>query len=60
MKTLSELNKLWGKLGDVPINEDEEIDISFLHFPKGTDRYTIWHWFEEQNDDFSVAKAQGA
>jgi hypothetical protein len=38
---------LWSLLGDTPINEEEEIDIDFLTFEKGTDRETIWTWFEE-------------
>lgn len=37
---------LWNHLGDVPINEDGEIQESFLHFEAGTDREDIWHWFE--------------
>jgi len=38
---------LWSKLGDIPIDEDECIEEDFLHFARGTDRYTIWHWFED-------------
>jgi len=46
--TLKEIKILWEKLGDIPINEDnEEIEESFLHFPIGTSRYIIRHWFEE-------------
>ncbi len=39
--------KFWELLGDVPVNEDDEIDIDFLIFDKGTDKFDIWHWFEE-------------
>lgn len=46
---------LWKKLGDIPINEDEEIDEDFMQFEKGTDRYEIWHWLEEKFD-ISIAK----
>ena len=53
---LEELKKLWNKLGDVPINEDEEIDEDFLHFKKGTHREDIWHWFEEQRADFIIGE----
>ena len=45
---------LWAQLGDIPIfTEDEEGDcpesiaLPFLHFPVGTPREDIWHWFEE-------------
>ena len=47
---VEETQKLWDKLGDVPINENEEIEENFLHFLAGTDREDIWHWFEEKFD----------
>lgn len=50
------LEVLWEKLGDVPVNDDGKIEESFLDFEVGTDREDIWHWFEEQNPDISVAK----
>lgn len=40
--------ELWSKLGDIPINDDEEIEETFLDFPAGTDKFDIWSWFEEQ------------
>ncbi len=50
------LLKLWKQLGNIPVTNDDEIDMPFLHFDKGTDKMTIWHWFEEQNPNFSVGK----
>jgi len=47
--------KLWLRLGDIPINEDEEIEQRFLHFGVGTHREEIWHWFEGKFD-LSVAE----
>ena len=41
------LEQLWDAFGDVSINEDECIKEDFLHFPKGTDRFTVWHWFDD-------------
>jgi hypothetical protein len=41
---------LWSKLGDIPIDEDECIELKFLHFEIGTSRFEIWHWFEETFD----------
>lgn len=40
--------ELWKELGDIPVNEHEEIDEDFLEFEKGTEIYEIWHWFEEK------------
>lgn len=66
-KNLEQAKLLWAQLGDVPINEEEEIDIdwtaewtigSLTHsvpFAKGTDKYEIWYWFEEEFD-LSVAE----
>ncbi len=53
-KTVTEAKRLWAELGDIPINEDEEIDIDWHIFSKGTDRQEIWHWFENEFD-LSVA-----
>jgi len=62
-RSLKEGLKLWNKLGDTPIDDDENIDTDFkdidgtVLFEKGTFREEIWHWFEETFEDFSVAKA---
>jgi len=47
--------ELWEQLGDVPVNEYEEIDIDWHHFKSGTCIYDIWHWFEDEFN-LSVAK----
>jgi hypothetical protein len=36
----------WDKLGNIPINEDEEIEEPFEHFEIGTNKFEIWKWFE--------------
>ena len=59
MESKEKLFKAWELLGDIPINDNGEIDIPFLHFEVGVDREEIWHWFEAQNPEFSVAKAMG-
>lgn len=44
------LEKLWRQFGDVPMNPETEcIEEDFLHFPAGTNRMDIWHWFDEQH-----------
>ena len=48
MKTLEELKKLWDELGDIPVNNNDEIEEDFLSFPAGTDKFEIWHWFDEK------------
>lgn len=48
MKTLEELQKLWGELGDIPVNNNDEIEEDFLDFPAGTDKLEVWDWFDEQ------------
>lgn len=47
-----ELEKLWDDF-DITCDEDEDgsllIAEPFLHFPIGTDREDVWHWFDENH-----------
>lgn len=45
---LMTLNELWDKLGDIPVNNDDEIEEDFLGFPAGTSKFDVWHWFDER------------
>lgn len=46
----SELERLWDEFADVPMDpETEKMEESFLHFPAGTDREEIWHWFDDRH-----------
>lgn len=45
---LATLPELWKKFGDIPINNDDEIEEDFLSFPAGTSRFEVWHWFDER------------
>lgn len=49
-------DELWEQLGDTPINDEEEIEVEFLQFEKGTHREEIWHWFESEFN-FSIGEA---
>ena len=43
------LEELWGQLEDIPMNpETEQLEEPFMHFPAGTDKEDIWHWFDER------------
>lgn len=42
------LRRMWELLGDVSINDKEEIDYNFLLWNAGTERSEIWHWFDEK------------
>lgn len=51
METLEQrdktLEQLWDELTDIPMNANtEQTEEQFLHFPAGTDREDIWHWFD--------------
>ena len=41
------LEKLWCELTDIPIDEEECLDVDWQGWPKGTHREEIWHWFDE-------------
>lgn len=50
------VKELWMQLGFTPMDpETERMGEAFLHFPAGTHREDIWHWFEE-TFDLSVAE----
>jgi hypothetical protein len=64
VKTLANAKALWGIFGEVPINDKDEIVEEFLWFKKGTDRFHIWHWFEDffeisVHDDLMFADENG-
>ena len=40
--------ELWSKLGDIPINDNDEIETGFLHFDAGSDKVEVWQWFEQR------------
>jgi len=42
------LKDIWNKFRDIPVNENDEIDIDFYIWKKGTDKFLIWHWFDER------------
>lgn len=44
-----QLKKLWKFFGELPMDPETEcMEESFLHFPAGTHREEIWHWFDER------------
>lgn len=40
--------ELWSNFENIPINNNDEIEVDFLHFETGTSRFEIWKWFEEK------------
>ncbi len=45
---LMNLRELWNKFSEIEVNENDEITESFLSFPVGTDKFEIWHWFDDR------------
>lgn len=43
-----EIERLWELIGEVPVNNDDEIEEDFLGFPEGTHKEEVWHWFDEE------------
>ncbi len=55
MKELTqECKDLWESLGDVPVNDDNELELDWHIFSEGTHTNDIWLWFEDKFD-ISVA-----
>lgn len=59
---LRKLYTLWSLLGDVPVDDEGNIErrfsvfLPYTLFPVGTPREDIWHWFEQQNPRFIVGE----
>lgn len=46
---LNRIKDLWDEFGDVPMDPETEcIESKWHHFPAGTHREDIWHWFEHE------------
>lgn len=57
--SLEVAKSLWSKLGDIPVDDNEDLDedfvTPFITFKKGTSNTDVWHWFESKFN-LSVAK----
>jgi len=47
---ITEAFNVWAALGDIPVDNNMNIELDFLHFPAGTDAMEIWHWIEDTYD----------
>lgn len=59
IKQLEQAKLLWAEFANIPIDEQDRIDVPFLDFEKGTDRFEIWHWFETKFDCSIVMDLSG-
>ena len=46
--TVDELRQMWMQFEEVPINSEDEIEMDFYWWEKGTYRFDLWHWFDEK------------
>lgn len=51
---LKAIKELWEAFGKVPIDNNDITLERFCKFPKGTSRFEVWTWFEEE---FNVSVA---
>lgn len=42
------LEIIWEEFADIPINNDDELELDFYCWKKGTCRFEIWHWLDEK------------
>ena len=42
------IRNMWERFGDVPIDDADCITEKFFQWPAGTNRFDIWHWFDER------------
>ena len=43
-------------LRDIPVTDEMELDAPFLHWDIGDDVHEIWHYYEEECEEFSMGK----
>tara|TARA_R110002051_G_scaffold314371_1_gene391403 strand:- start:2435 stop:2641 length:207 start_codon:yes stop_codon:yes gene_type:complete len=43
-----EKDKLWDQLREIPVNNHDELEKSFLHFEAGVSKFEVWKWFESE------------
>ena len=44
---IKELRKLWMEFEAIPVDVDDCIEQDFYIWEKETDKFHIWHWFDE-------------
>lgn len=47
---LSAFREAWNQFSNVSIDDNDDTEEPFRHFPAGTDRLAIWAWFEQAFD----------
>lgn len=47
--TDEQLETLWGILGEIPVNDNDELERSFIDFPAGTPKEEVWKWFDDRH-----------
>lgn len=47
--TPRQVKHLWEMFADTPINNMDEIEEPYLIWKKGTNRFDIWKWFDQQH-----------
>ena len=53
------LRMLWECFGDTPIDDNDLIQEDFLHIDAYTNRFQVWHWFDDVSPDGLVALTSG-
>ena len=51
-----QMKKLWQDFENIHFCDNDRSDKKFLHFPKGTYKFDIWHWFD---NNYSKGLAKG-
>jgi len=46
---MDKIAEMWKEFGNIPVDSNENIDEPFHNWPRGTDKYEIWHWFDENS-----------
>ena len=50
-KRREDIIKLWEYFSEISVDDNDEIEQDFYEWEKGTDKYYIWSWFDEQFEE---------
>ena len=45
---IATLGELWTSFSNIPVNDEDKIEVDFLCFSKGTNRNKVLEWFDER------------
>ncbi len=46
----TEIDKIWKQFENIPVDENDNIEVPFYLWQKGENKHDIWSWFDEKSN----------